>query len=202
VWAGEPDTGAFEMEFIRLIAIDADGRLAAWINFDPDDRRAAFAEAHARFVAGEAASAGGQAPIAAFNDAFDHRDWEAVRESLADDLVAHDHRTPGWGTLDRDQWIESMRTLADLNPDVDLESFQILTWNSHGRVDAARVSGTMSHGGGPFENVLLRVIVTDGGRIRHFEFFDGGDPDQALARFAELCSSSRGASPNASRIGE
>ncbi|MBI3768884.1 MAG: hypothetical protein HY271_10380 [Deltaproteobacteria bacterium] len=185
VGTGEPDTGAFEIEFILLTAIDADGQLAAWIRFDLDDRRAAFTEAHARFVAGEAASAGGQAPIVAFNDAFDRRDWEAVRESLADDLVLRDHRTPGWGTLDRDQWIDSMRVLADLVPDVDAKVFRILTWNHHGRVDVVRVFGTMPHGGG---------------RIRHFESFDGGDADQALACFAELCPNSRGASPNASRI--
>ncbi len=95
-----------------------------------------------------------------------------------------------------------MRVLTDLAPDVEAELFRILTWNRHGRVDMVRVFGTTPQGSGPFESVGLRVIVTDGGRIRHFDFFDGGDADQALARFAQLCASSRGASPNASRIGE
>ena len=124
VWTGEPDTGAFEIEFIRLIAIDADGRLAAWINFDLDDRGAAFDEAHARFVAGEAASTGGQAPIVALGRAFTRHDWEAFRASLPDDAVIRDRRALGiFGTLDPDRWVESVRTLADLVPDVDLESF-------------------------------------------------------------------------------
>jgi hypothetical protein len=91
-----------------------------------------------------------------------------------------------------------MRTLVDLAPDVDLESFQILAWNCHGRVDVNRVTGTWPHGGGPFENAILRVIVTDGARVQHFEFFDVGDADQALARFAELCPISRDDRPNAS----
>jgi hypothetical protein len=50
----------------------------------------------------------------------------------------------------------------------------------------SRVFGTIQHAG-PFENVLLRVIVTDGDRIQHFEFFGVGDADQAMARFEELC---------------
>jgi hypothetical protein len=29
--------------------------------------------------------------------------------------------------------------------------------------------------------------VADGDRVRHFETFDVGDADQALARFGELC---------------
>src|SRR5262249_59515074 len=60
LWTGEPDAGTFEIELIRLVEVAADGRLVAWINFDVEDRRAALAEAHARFVAGEAASIGGE----------------------------------------------------------------------------------------------------------------------------------------------
>src|SRR5206468_11017892 len=55
VWTGEPDGVAVEVETLLLTEIDAKGRLVATIIFDPDDRRAAFAEAHARFSAGEAA---------------------------------------------------------------------------------------------------------------------------------------------------
>jgi hypothetical protein len=41
--------------------------------------------------------------------------------------------------------------------------------------------------GGPFENIVARVFVTDGAQIRRYEIFDVGDTDRALARFAELC---------------
>jgi hypothetical protein len=51
-----------------------------------------------------------------------------------------------------------------------------------------RVFGTVREGG-PFENVLVRVIVTAGDHIQRIEFFDIGDADQALARFDELCAS-------------
>jgi hypothetical protein len=37
------------------------------------------------------------------------------------------------------------------------------------------------------ENVLVRVIVTDGDRIQRFELFDICDTDRVLARFEEVC---------------
>jgi hypothetical protein len=90
------------------------------------------------------------------------------------------------GELRRDEWIESMRVQADLAPDVDVETLWIIAWNRHGRVEASRVFGTLRDGG-PFENLLLRVLVTDDDCIQHFESFDAGDADQARARFEELC---------------
>jgi len=52
---GGSDGAAFEFEFLRLIEVDADGRLRATIHFDPEDRDAAFAEAETRRAAGDAA---------------------------------------------------------------------------------------------------------------------------------------------------
>lgn len=50
VWTGGPEGDAFEIPHIRVIEVDADGRLRTSILFDLEDRRAAFAEAQARFV--------------------------------------------------------------------------------------------------------------------------------------------------------
>jgi hypothetical protein len=50
--------------------------------------------------------------------------------------------------LDRDQWVESLRTLVHLAPDVAWEMFRILSWNRHGRVDVSRQFGRRD--GGPF----------------------------------------------------
>jgi len=187
VWTGNQDGGAFENEFLRLTEINAEGQLTASTTFDPEDRRAAFAEAQARFVAGEAAAIGGQAPIVVLARAFARHDWETLRRCLADDFVLHDHRTLGLlGTLRSDEWVESMRVQADLAPDSDVETLRIIAWNRHGRVEMSRVFGTMRDGG-LFENVLLRVLVTDGDRIQRFDAFDIGDADQALACFEELC---------------
>jgi len=186
-WAGETDDGIrWEADKLRLTEVDADGRIRASITFDLDDRGAAFAEARARFAAGEAAPTGGQAPILAFHGAFARHDWEALRESLDTDAVIRDHRPLGLGVSTGDQWLESLRVLADLASDVDAQTFRILAWNRHGRVDVVRLGGTMPHGGGPFENIIVRTVMTAGDRLQRCELFAVGDADQALARFEEL----------------
>jgi len=183
---GAPDGAAFEIQDIRLMEVDTDGRLRAVILFDLDDRRAAFAEAQARFQTGEAAAIGGQAPIAALSEAFSRRDWDALREGLVPELVYQDHRILGLGTLARDPWIESLRALVDLAADVEVEMPQILAWNRHGRVAVERSFGT-NLAGGPFENVSIAVVLSDGDRIQCREVFDLEDAERAMARFEELC---------------
>jgi ketosteroid isomerase-like protein len=186
LWTGEPDEGPVEREHVRLIEVDAEGRMRASIRFDPDDRAAAFAEAQARFVAGEAAEIGGQAPIAAYFGAFTRHDWETMRSCLAEDAVLWDRRKPGiLGTLDRDQWVESMRVAGDLALDLDVEIVRVLAWNRHGRAHLARMFGTRD--GGAFENPIVGVMFVDCDRIQRYELFDVADADRALARFDELC---------------
>jgi hypothetical protein len=69
---------------------------------------------------------------------------------------------------------------------VEGEILRIVTWNHRGHVDVFRQFGTILDGG-PFEHVLVRVLITDGPHIQRYELFDVGDEDRALARFAELC---------------
>ena len=181
------DATRFELDRLRITEVDAEGKLRAVILFDLDDRSAAFDEAQARFVAGEAAATGGQAPLLAWSRAIARRDWEAAREALTPDLVHHDHHTLLAGSYDRDQYVESMRTWRDLAPDAGLEELRILAWSRHGRVGVARSFGTLRDGGGAFENIMVFVALTRGDRIQQLELFDVADADRALARFEELC---------------
>jgi ketosteroid isomerase-like protein len=157
------------------------------ILFDVDDRSAVFAEAQARFAAGEAAAIGGQAPIAALIRAIGRRDLEALRGSLARDAVICDRRAVAiMGEFDREQWIESLRALADLATDVGWELSRILAWNRHGRVCVGRWFGSLRDGG-PFEYTFVAVLLTRGDHVQRYEYFDVADADRALARFEELC---------------
>jgi ketosteroid isomerase-like protein len=183
---GAPDGTRFDLDRLWIVEVDAEGKLRASILFDVDDRSAAFEEAQARFVAGEAAAIGGQAPLLALVRALTRRDREATLESLAPDFVHHDRRTLIGGSYDRDQYVESMWTWRDLAPDAGLEELRILTWNRHGRVGVARSFGT-TRDGVVFENELVFVMLTRGDRIQQLEFFDVADADRALARFEELC---------------
>jgi ketosteroid isomerase-like protein len=186
-WSGGSDAARFELNKVRITEVDAEGKLRTVILFDPEDRGAAFDEAQARFVAGEAAATGGQAPIAALVRALGQHDWDALREALAPDVAFCDRRALSiMGEFDREQWIDSLRTLADLAPDVGWEQFWILAWNRHGRVFVGRRFGT-ARDGGPFEDVVVWVLLTRGDHVQRYEFFDVGDADRALARFAELC---------------
>jgi hypothetical protein len=187
LWSGGSAESPVEREHLRLSEVDAVGRLRASIRFDLDDRDAAFAEAQARFVAGEAAARGGQAPLVALSLAMARHDWETLRGCLAPDAVVHDHRMLSLGELGPDEWVESLRVRVDLAPDVKPEWFRILAWNRHGRVSVARAFG-MLRDGGPFENVFVVVALVEGDRLQRFEIFDVADADRALARFEELCS--------------
>jgi hypothetical protein len=97
-----------------------------------------------------------------------------------------DHRKLGLGTLACDDLVAAVRVHRDLATDLRTETRQLLRWSRQGSAAVMHQHGTVP-GGGPFENVFLRLIVTDGDRARHFETFDVGDADQALARFGELC---------------
>ena len=187
LWTGGPAESPVEREHLRLTDVDAAGRIRASIRFDLDDRAAAFAEAHARFVAGEAAATGGQAPLVALSVAMARHDWETLHGCLAPDAVVHDHRMLSLGELGPEQWVESLRVQVDLAPDVKAEGFRILGWNRHGRVLVCRRFGTLRDGG-PFENFFVTVELSDGDRIPRYEIFDVADADRALARFEELCS--------------
>jgi ketosteroid isomerase-like protein len=182
-WTEAP-TSRFELEHLVVVEVDAEGRFAASIKFDPDDRAAAFLEAELRFAAGEA---GGARGLGLFGGAFVRRDWQAFRAAIAPDVTIRDHRVLGFfENVDSDRWVDSVRILPELAPDMSVESFRMLAWNAHGHVAATRVVGTMRDGG-PFEYPFVRVIVTDGDRIRHFEIFPVDDADRAVAHFEELC---------------
>ena len=200
LWRGELGGSPVEREHLRLTELDAEGRTRAVLWFDVDDRAAAFEEAWARFVAGEAAGDAGQAAIASQFRAFNQRDWAAWQRSLTPDFVHQDHRTLGFGELPVGEWLASLRALVELAPDVSIESLRILRWNRHGRVEVNRASGT--HQGGAFETLNLFVALTRGPLVGRYEFFDAADTERALARFEELCerggetSDGKGTSPS------
>jgi hypothetical protein len=185
-FAGEQDGERWEMAALRLTEVGADGKLRAAMAFDLDDRTAAFDEGEARFAAGEAAGASGTLAAIAFGHAFRRHDLEALRECIADDAVISDRRALGLLTLGRDQWLQSVRTMVELAPDVDIE-VRYLAWNDRGTVAVVRAFGTVGDGG-PFETALVSLVVTRSDRFQHMEMFDVRDAEQALARFEELCS--------------
>jgi ketosteroid isomerase-like protein len=186
-WFGKPGGDAFEFERVRLLEVGADGLLRAVLFFDPEDRSAASVEGLARFAAGEAAGSAGATPLTALSRALLDRDWEAVRECFAPDLVVVDHRPLSLGTLDREPWIASLQAVDELGDGVVWEVFRVLACNEQGFVKGVRRLGTIAGGGGPFENEVYAAALVADGRIQRYEVFGEADAERAVARFAELC---------------
>jgi hypothetical protein len=181
-WEGRD---GWEADVLQLTHVDEHERLVASINFDPDDRRAAFEEALRRFRMGEGAPyLETLDAIRKYGEAFGARDLVALRSAIADDFVFHDHRLNRLGRVDgADAYIESVGTLHDLAPEVVAETVALVAIDHHGRVGRTRIRGE-DVGGGEFESEYFGVFIVGDGKIARYEFFD--TEDEALTRFAEL----------------
>jgi ketosteroid isomerase-like protein len=189
VWSGTAGGGSFELNHIRVFELDEEQKLRALLIIDDEDRAAAFSEALARFATGEAAGCVPVGILAAFLRAINVRDWIALREIYTPDFALTDHRPLGLGALTRDAWIASLQATVDLSVGLAFEVAQVLAWSERGMVVVLRRHGSVSDGGGPFENFPIGVSLNRGDRISRYELFEDTDADRALARFAELCAS-------------
>jgi len=182
------DVGPSEVEFLDVIEANDRGETVARVRFDPADLDAAYAELDARFDAGEAAAHPRAAAwLGTLRRLTAARDWDGLVACCAPTFIAHDHRLVGWGTVhEAAAWVETVRVLADLAPDVRL------------RMDHTRISARawMSVGGwvgtrdgGPFEIALVAVFEVDEvGRQRQIDLYELTQLDQARARFAAIVS--------------
>jgi class 3 adenylate cyclase len=189
-FSGQWSTGAWDFEQVSVGEVDPDGVFTSVVMFEVGDRRAAFAEARALFVAGEgAATREVHKTISAFEDMWRARDWAALRALLHPEFSARDHRALRIMPAEQsgEEWVTSEVGFAQLAPDVDAEPLRIVAWNDRGAVMLYRVSGTTSDGSA-FENVLLNLIAVDAatGRYMASEIFDADDVDAALARLREF----------------
>jgi ketosteroid isomerase-like protein len=180
------DVGQSELRGLWVSEVDECGVPLVVVLFDPDDFDAAYAELDDRYAAGEATPfAGATAWRRTFADALAGRDWGALADLYTPDLVITDHRPLGWETLRGPAaFIDSLRSLVDLSPDVRLRSdhvrmgerahFQMFTW-----------IGTRE--GGAFEVPKLVVSENDGrGKIRRIDVYDVDQFDEARACFEAL----------------
>jgi class 3 adenylate cyclase/tetratricopeptide (TPR) repeat protein/ketosteroid isomerase-like protein len=180
-----PPGGRSEFESLQLAEVDEGGRILAQVAFDPDDRRAANAEALARALAHDPAAATLRPVYEATLGLNDH-DLARVRAALADDLVVHDHRLAGLGLVEgADAYLESLEALWRLVPDEHIEGLFELARERYGVVLAGRAVGTLPEGGA-VERPIVAVSIVAGGRVARVELFEPEDVDAALARFVEL----------------
>ena len=172
--------GAFRIEFLAVVEIDADEHMAAVVVFDVDDFVAAIAELDARYLAGEAAAHA--------------RTWSAIAEvyaainrgempATAPDLVDVDHRSLaviGSGDL--------MAYLQAASEDTPGRSIYIETVHRLTDLGAVttHVAKVTSREGFDAEWRITSFFIVRGDLINRYEIFDEADLDTALARFDEL----------------
>jgi hypothetical protein len=190
------------MEALDLTEVDAEGRLVAFIAFNPDDRRAATLELLERYARSDEARWWPASVIEFWRAMHDH-DLARVRAALPDDFVLHDHRRMiGLGRLEgADDYVASAAALFALAPDVTFETLYHVAAEKHGDLAVAHQYGTLAEGG-EFESVLVRLTRYHGQRFVGVELFELEDLDIARARFEELRPDTLRVSPNASSIGD
>jgi len=171
--------GPAESTGLNVYQVDEAGFVTHHVSFDPDDMTAAFDELDARFAA-----LGGSPFMSTMRHAFDARDWDTFASVFTEDCTIVDSRTAGWGSVDREVFVDYQRSVADLADVVHL-------WVAHARergnvgISTGRAFGTRA--GGNWEIAFVTVGVMDAeGRTRHFETYELGDMAIALARFHEL----------------
>lgn len=178
-WFGpEQPLGAFRNEWLGVVEIDAEERLAALVMFESDDIDAAFDELDNRFLAGEASR---YAPA-----------WSAVAGAFA---AINRHEIPASApeVIDRrriavvggEDAVASLHTAWDLTPDGRVYIECVFGLTHLGAVVAYVALGT-GQGGFDAEWTSINVLTTDGDHIDRCELFDRADLDTALARFGEL----------------
>ena len=174
-------------DHLSLQEVDADGRWIAALTFDQGDEAAAYAELDARFAAGDAAAHPLAATwLAAYLRCFAARDWDAMRALFAPDLVGHNHRLVGWGTLHGPAaLVSTLEAQVELAPDTRERIDHVRTCE-RGVLFEYAWHGT--HEGGAFENVwIVLVELEDQGRARRADVWEPEQQGAALARFAALC---------------
>lgn len=182
IWSGEPGGDAFEFERVRVLEADADGKMRAVIMFDPEDQLEASNEAMKRFAAAESA-----APVrglVAWGEAQRAKRWDDLRTICTPDFVAVDHRPLGvLGTLDREQWAESLKAIAGLSDGMTYTVNDVLAWNDGAIVVAVARTGTIADGGGDIDDGFLAVTRVADGRLVRLDVFAEDDKEGALACF-------------------
>ena len=177
-YSGEAGDSAFEGEFLRVVELDAAGKLRAVVYFDADDRRGASLELLDRWVRGAPEIARRTSEV---RRAVLERDPSRVSEVVPADFVYIDHRL---GRPGRIEGVEAfgrwMATLLQGSPDAIIEPLYFLEVDERGTMQVGHTFGT-SADGGAFENTWIG-ISTPG----NMELFEIDDLERARARFAEL----------------
>jgi ketosteroid isomerase-like protein len=175
-----------EVEYLAVVEVDAAGRQTLSSTFDLDDLDAACAELEARYDAGEAAPyARTRAPLERLNRAVATRNWEELASAFTPDFAIEDHRPLGTlSGLSRDQWVASVRSLAELRPDAALRLDHVLALDDRRALTVGTWVGNEADGAFEITVVVLAEMCPAG--IRRWHTYDLDRLHEARARYDAL----------------
>lgn len=176
---------ALHWEFLGVVEIDADERIAASVTLEADDINGAIAELTTRWIAsGDVAHPGVVEAVRPFAEAANRHDWDALAaRHVGAAYVNHRQLAGGAGTAVED--MSSLRMLASLIPDMRFEVAEILACSATGIMTSVVVRGR-SADGAVVEIPWITIMFFDGERVSRAETFDADQRELALARFDEL----------------
>ncbi|HTO07323.1 MAG TPA: nuclear transport factor 2 family protein [Myxococcota bacterium] len=198
-YSGSGDTvGASESENLAVVEVDEHGQRTAMVRFDSEELEEAYDELERRYASGEAAPfPTTRDTLRRLESATAARDWSALASVFAPDLVFHDHRPMGFGTLrSRDEYLAHLRELFELAPDVRSRAEHVLELDERGVLNVGHWQGTRD--GGPFEIAGANLLELDGaGRIWRWDAYALEQLELARAHFAERRAVPGQVAPNA-----
>ena len=110
----DPDAGSAAT--LTVWEADDDGLVVDVAHFDGDDLAGAHTELDRRYLAAEGAPyAHALASPNRLNEALTRRAVDEIGATMTEDFVLIDHRSLGWGTLDRDGTIERVRSAVEVS---------------------------------------------------------------------------------------
>ncbi|OBH92596.1 regulator [Mycobacterium sp. E2733] len=193
---GDGDPAAFHVEYLQLIEIDADERIAALVAFDTNDADAAFEELDSRYLKGEGAT--------------HSRAWSVIMAGYAAlnrhelppitlDFASIDHRRgTAYGPGEQIQYV---RAGWDLDQRIQTYPEGVHRLSDAGAVYTHVAQGT-SREGFDAEWRGISLVTVDGDLVSRSEVFDEADLDKAIARFDELSRPARQLENAASRVAD
>jgi class 3 adenylate cyclase/ketosteroid isomerase-like protein len=185
------DVGAFEIEAIILIEVDAQGRRRGIEIFAPDrlvDAVARLYERYAEILPDSPARV--RAAATARTVALGRLPFDPDRHAaaFAPAIEAVDHRVLGtFSARGAEAVLRNFRSFRDVADDIGGHGYDVLALEPNAILSRWTHTGTVRASGGDYERpyLELRVFGSDGLQSR-LEFFDVDREDDALGRFDEL----------------
>ena len=173
---GQRGPEAFYAELLRIVEIDVNERIVAYVGFDLDDVDAAIAELDARYLAGEA---GPHAQV--WRSAMDTLDEVNRHEPgpILSRVTYADHRRISFGSADFGRAVEEMWTLV---PDAHYRAAAVHALDVHGTVATLLIEGADSNGN-ELQWSRIVLLLPDEPRM---EVYEDDDLNAALTRFDKL----------------